>query len=431
MKKFLEPEKKLAQCKEQVQQLRTCYQIASLLNSQLNLASLLETIMNIAKQVMNADASSLLLVNREQGDMVFQVALSVVGEHVKTLPRLKIGEGIAGSVAETGKAMIVKDAYKHPNFNPEFDKKTGFKTGSILCSPLTFKGEVLGVCQVIHRRDKRKTFSGRDLALFKLFCDSAALAIQNAQMHQVLMEKQRMEKDMAFAKSVQDSFLPPAPPRHERFLFAARTVPAKIVGGDFYDFIPFEKDLMGIVLGDVSGKGVSAALQMARLMSDFRYVSQADPEPENVLRQVNRILCERTRYGMFTTAVYLLIDMKKKTLKTANAGHHSLLLRDREKRVEERAKAGGAPLGIVPGIRYPQEEMSLDGGDRILLYTDGVVETKNEKDKHFGLKKLRDLFERDDSPPETLLARIEQSVGQFAGKAPQFDDMTWVAFEAL
>ncbi|MBI5427736.1 MAG: SpoIIE family protein phosphatase [Nitrospinae bacterium] len=431
MKKIAGPEKKLAQCKEQVQQLRTCYQIASLLNSQLNLPNLLDSIMTIAKQVMNADASSLLLMDREKGDLYFQVALSAVGDQVKSLPRMKLGEGIAGTVAETGKALIVKDALKHPRFNPEFDKKTGFQTGSILCAPLLYKGEVLGVCQVIHRREKGKTFSGKDLSMFQLFCNSAALAIQNARMHEVLMRKQRLEKDMAFAKSVQESFLPAHVPQHEGFSFAAKTVPAQLVGGDFYDFIPFADDLLGVVVGDVSGKGVSAALHMARLMSDFRYVSQSHREPGDALGRVNNILCERGRHGMFTTAVYLLLDMKRKTVTAANAGHPSLLLRTAEHRVEMKAGASGAPLGIVPDLGYAQEEIPLHRGDRVLLYTDGVIEPINAKGRPFGLSQLIKLFEKDESPPEVFISHLEQTIHRFAMDDGRFDDMTCVEFQAL
>ena len=429
MKKVpLEIKTKLAQCKAKVQQLQTCYQVTSLLNSELNFSALLDTIMAIAKQVVKADASSLLLMDKENRNLAFQVALGNVGEQIKTLHRLKVGEGIAGSVAQTGKALIIKDAYKNAKFNPQFDKQTGFKTGSILCSPLTFKGEILGVCQVIHHRDKKKVFSGHDLALFKLFCDSAALAIQNARMHTILMEQQRAEKDMEFAKSVQESFFQALFPKHAQFLFAAKTIPALVVGGDFYDFIPFNENLLGVVLGDISGKGVSAALHMARVMSDFRYISQINPEPKEVLKKINAVLYERSHRGVFTTAIYLLIDMKNKTMKAANGGHHSLLLRNK-KQVQEKVHASGIPLGILPDISYTQEEISLEQGDRVFLYTDGVIEPQNAKGEQFGLNRLRDILEHNDQPPELLLADIEQTIKKFTGNVPKFDDLTFVAFQ--
>ena len=133
------PDPRLAQLEQRVDQLETCYKITSLINSELNLSHLLDTIMNVAKKVMNADACSLLLVDDNKEELVFQIALSDVGEKIKTMTRLKIGEGIAGSVAKTGEPLIIKDAYQHPKFNSHYDKKTGFETSSILCSPLKVK----------------------------------------------------------------------------------------------------------------------------------------------------------------------------------------------------------------------------------------------------------------------------------------------------
>ncbi len=430
MTKPIPHDDKLTQLEQRVYQLETCYKITSLLNSELNLYNLLDTIMNVAKKVMNADACSLLLVDDNKEELVFQIALSDVGEEIKTMVRLKMGEGIAGSVAETGEPEIIEDAYQHPKFNPDYDKKTGFQTGSILCSPLKVKGEVIGVCQVIHGKNKERVFQQSDLDLFLLLCDSAALAIQNARMHLVLMENQRMEKDMEFAQSVQESFLPTSTPQHKHFVFAAGTHAAQVVGGDYYDFIPFGDDALGIVLGDVSGKGVPAALQMARLMSDFRYISQFNPEPKKVLKQINNILCERSYRGMFTTAVFCLLDMKKRTLSVANGGHLSLLLKN-DKIIEEIGHAGGTPLGILPNVEYTQDEYSLKQGDQILIYTDGITEPKNKRQEEFGLVRLKEFFMNHSGNPEELILNLEESIKTFIGDAPQFDDLTSLTLKAI
>ncbi len=422
--------KRLVQLEERVHQLETCYKITSLLNSELNLSNLLDTIMNVAKKVMSADACSLLLVDDNKEELVFQIALSEVGEKIKTMTRLKIGEGIAGSVAKTGEPLIIKDAYQHPQFNPDYDKKTGFETGSILCSPLKVKGEVMGVCQVIHGKKKGVVFQESDLELFLLLCDSAALAIHNARLHLVLMENQRMEKDMEFAQSVQESFLPTSTPQHENFVFAAGTHAAQVVGGDYYDFIPFGNDVLGIVLGDVSGKGVPAALQMARLMSDFRYISQFNPEPKKVLKQINNILCERSYRGMFTTAVFCLLDMNKRKLSVSNGGHLSLLLKN-ENSIEEIGKAGGTPLGILPNVEYTQDEYSLKRGDQILIYTDGITEPKNKQEEEFGMDQLKNLFTNHEGSPQDFIQILEKSIKTFIGDAPQFDDLTSLTFKAI
>lgn len=421
---------RLAQLEQRVNQLETCYKITSLINSELNLANLLDTIMNVAKKVMGADACSLLLVDEDTNELVFQIALSEVGEKIKTMTRLKIGEGIAGTVAKTGDPIIIEDAYQHPKFNPGYDKQSGFQTGSILCSPLKAKGKIIGVCQVIHGKQNGQVFKQSDQELFLLLCDSAALAIHNARMHLVLMENQRMEKDMEFAQSVQESFLPTSTPQHTNFTFAAQTHAAQVVGGDYYDFIPFENELLGIVLGDVSGKGVPAALQMARLMSDFRYISQVDPEPAKVLTQINNTLCERSYRGMFTTAVFCMLDMKTKKLSIANGGHLSLLLK-RNNSIQEIGSASGTPLGILPNMQYNQEEHALQSGDQILIFTDGVTEPKNKMQEEFGTDRLKNLFANNTAEPEVFLQSLETSIKQFIGDAPQFDDLTSLTFKAF
>lgn len=423
-------DEKLAQLEQRVNQLETCYKITSLINSELNLANLLDTIMSVAKKVMTADACSLLLVDEDTNELVFQIAMSEVGEEIKSMTRLKMGQGIAGSVAETGEPILIEDAYQHPKFNPGFDKKTGFQTGSILCSPLKAKGKIIGVCQVIHGQKLGRVFQQSDLELFLLLCDSAALAIHNARMHLVLMENQKMEKDMEFAQSVQESFLPTSSPEHANFTFAARTHAAQVVGGDYYDFIPFDNDLLGIVLGDVSGKGVPAALQMARLMSDFRYISLLDPAPDKVLAQVNNALCERSYRGMFTTAVFCLLDMKNKKLSVSNGGHLPLLLK-RNNSIKEIGFASGTPLGILPNIQYSQEEHSLNDGDEILIFTDGMTEPKNKQQEEFGTDRLKDMFVNHSGSPEEFLQNLENSIKKFIGDAPQFDDLTALTLKAL
>ncbi len=429
------PEDKFLQYEERIHQLETCYRITGLLNSELNQTVLLDTIMNIAKKVMKANASSLLLIDEEHGDLVFQVALSRVGERIKGMTRIKLGQGVAGTVAKTGRPMVIKDAYKSKHFDSSYDKKTGFRTGSILCAPLKAKDKIIGVCQVIHSQGKGKAkgkvFTRKDLALFKLVCDSAALAIQNARMHHILMEKQRLEKDMEFAQSVQESFLPQNFPEHPQFKFSAGFIPAKNVGGDYYDFIRLSETTLGVLLGDVSGKGVPAALQMARLMSDFRYVSTKNSEPKDVLKEVNNIFFERSYRGMFTTVIYVVLDLKNKRMLIANAGHLPMLLQRRGGKVEEIAPATGTPLGMLPHSHYQQVEKDLQPGDRVVLLSDGVTETKSMDDELFGQDRLVKFLEKEKGEPAVLLQQLEKKLHEFSTDAPQHDDKTTVAFQLL
>jgi len=244
-------------------------------------------------------------------------------------------------------------------------------------------------------------------------------------------EKNQIESEVKMATLVQEGFLPEATPDIPDFKFAAKTVPAKFVGGDFYDFIELEQDRLGIVLGDVSGKGVSAALYMARLMSDFRYVAMQDPQPGNVIRQVNDIAARRSRKGMFATAVFLLLDVKSKKVRVCNAGHHAMLIRRGDSEILEAGKAGGIPLGIAENVSYIEEEVQLFSGDLVFLYSDGVVEPMNDQKEHFGMTRLRSMISEPSGTPEEILEKVENAIQTFTRNAPQFDDMTFLMFKIL
>lgn len=432
LKLLQEAQQKLDQYQKRVENLETCVKITSSLIAEQDLNVLLETIMTTAKKVMDADACSILLLDEETGELVFQVALSEIGQSVKEAGRVKLGQGIAGSVARTGEPIAIRDAYSHPKFDPTFDQKTGFSTGSLVCAPLGHKGKVVGVCEVMLDRNKGRAFTNDDLPLFQMICNSAALAIQNALSIKTALKNQLFENDMAFALSVQQGFLPKPPADQENFMFAAKTVPGRIVGGDFYDFIPLDAKRLGIVVGDVSGKGVSAALHMARLMSDFRFMSQLKEEPKEVLEGVNGLLCERSTNGVYATAVYLLLDLKKKKMTVANSGHPSPILQLKKKLVVGESKASGAPLGIMPAVQYKEEKYSLEPGDRVFLYSDGVTGAKSADNIPFGLNRLCDILNTNKvQKPSMVIRYIEQSMEDFRANRPQSDDWTFLGFQTL
>jgi serine phosphatase RsbU (regulator of sigma subunit)/HAMP domain-containing protein len=246
----------------------------------------------------------------------------------------------------------------------------------------------------------------------------------------ITTEKNRIESEVKMATLVQEGFLPETTPVIPGFMLSAKTVPAKFVGGDFYDFIELEPNKVGMVIGDVSGKGVSAALYMARLMSDFRYAAILDHQPGNVIPQVNTIAVRRSRKGMFATAVFLLLDIESKILTVCNAGHHSMLIHRGDNEILEPGKAGGIPLGITENASYIEEEIQLFSGDLVFLYSDGVVEPMNDQKEQFGMDNLRSLIESNGTPEE-ILTNVENAIQSFTCDAPQFDDMTFLVLKVL
>ncbi len=251
------------------------------------------------------------------------------------------------------------------------------------------------------------------------------------QLKEVTVEKEKMETELKFATLVQEGFLPDEPPKIKGFEFAAKTVPARFIGGDFYDFLPLEGNRLGIFLGDVSGKGVSAALFMARLLSDFRYIAQSHRSPGKVMDNLNSILSERSRRGMFATAIYIILDLETKQLSFANAGHHPFFVTDSKGNIREEGHEGGTPLGIITGTTYQDFNTQLKPGDLTLIYTDGVTEPKNAANEYFGKERLGHLVAKHADGAPKIIETVRSHVMDFTRPSSPHDDLTLLAFKVL
>ncbi len=420
----------IARLELKISRLSTLIEVNGIISSSLNLDQILENVMTISKQVMNADASSLMLIDERTRELVYQVALGEVGVKLKQEFRLKMGQGIAGTVAEEGKALLIGDVYAHPKFFRGHDEATGYRTKSMIAVPLKVGERITGVAQVINRLDG-DPFDADDLELFAALCGMAAIAIENAKMHRSLMEKQRLVKDMEFARTVQESFLPQHAPEVRNYKFSAHYTPAQEVGGDFYDFIRLDRGRTGIVIGDVSGKGVPAALYMAKLGSDLRTLAFTEGDPAAALTKLNVLLAERSRRGMFATLLYIELDGETGRLIMANAGHLPPLLKKADGSVGKLPTAGSAPLGILPTLSFTRQLASLEPGDTVVLYTDGIIEAMNARDELYGYERFEALIAVSPADPEAMKAAIVEDVNRFTGLSPQHDDMTLVCFGAV
>jgi len=422
----------IVKLREKIEWLEGLIQVTAIISSVLDLDELLNLVMDKAQSVMHAEASSILLINEITGMLECEVALGEVGEQVKQKVRLEIGQGIGGWVAKTGKPVIVPDVSAEARFDADTDQSTGFKTRSILASPLKVKEKVIGVAEVLNPIN-RKCFSDEDLDLFITFCQQVALAIENAKMHRHLLDKQKLEQQLEAAYIIQQSFMPQNFPESADNLFSiyAKNLPAKSIGGDFYDFIEFnDEKQIGIIIGDVSGKGIPAALYMARLVSDFRFYSLTKRNnTATCLEAINNSLVSRSRRGMFVTAQYLLADQISGKITYSNCGHLPFLWYHQASQTVEWVKnTDDIPLGIQKGIQFSSNALQLAHGDYIILFTDGIIEAKNDKKHQFQMKRLIETLNEGWNRPENLVNHVLKAIDKFCKGMPQHDDITIVAY---
>ena len=404
--------------------LRKVLALTSVLNSTLRLNELLALIMKTSSEVMRSEVASLLLIDETSQELVFRVALGGKGAELEEKFRVKMGEGIAGSVAASGKAEIVNDPHKDPRFAKRFDNSTGFVTRAILCVPMKAKGKVIGVLQAINPLERRG-FDSDDLELFATFADQAAIAIENAQLHSEIVKQEKAKQALKIAHEIQQNFLPDLTNRQYGIDLCALTLPAFDVGGDLYDVIVLDQNRVGIILGDVSGKGVPAALYMVRAMSEYRFIAPQAKDPAELLTTLNQHLSANSPFGMFLTMICLLIDKPTNTVQYSSAGHLPILLRKAADGTAEILKgAQSPPLGLMPETAFFLNTIHLDTGDALFLYTDGVVEARDKRGKEYTIERLAACVKKEADSAGAYSEKIFNEVRQFTTGAEQHDDIT-------
>ena len=299
--------------------------------------------------------------------------------------RLPSDKGIVGRSVQTDSGTIVRDVAEDPDFNTDVDKQTGFTTRSILCAPLSVQDEKIGAIELINKKGGNGLFDTDDLHLLEVLSSSAALAILNARMAAELVEQERLKRELELAAEIQRSLLPSTPV--EPFPIHGINVPARVVSGDFYDFFPLGDGRIAFCLGDVSGKGMNAALLMAKTASLFRCLGKTASRPGELLAQINAEICETAARGMFVTMVGGVFDPETGDVCFANAGHEPPLLHVGGNEFED-YPADAPPIGISPLVvgdgGFPETEINLNGGI-LYVFTDGVTEGHVEDGSMLGV----------------------------------------------
>jgi serine phosphatase RsbU (regulator of sigma subunit) len=269
-----------------------------------------------------------------------------------------------------------------------------------------------------------------------------ALAAKNTALEQALAELQaalvtvaeheRVKRDLEIAREIQGQMLPATFPQTSGLRLHATTVPATWVGGDLYDAIRLEADRVGLLLGDVSGKGIPAALQMARLMGEFRACVSHCADPQSVMQVLNGLLCQRNlRFGSFVTVQYVVLDVRQRHMQFICAGHPPILLRHADGRIEHLGAAPNIPLGVEETFAYHQEERQLMAGDTLLLYSDGTYERQDSQGVQLGLPHLARLFAAAPSYPEAVVHAIQAALNAFSDVGGAKDDTTLLCAQVL
>lgn len=350
--------------------------------------------------------------------------------HIR-LARVPVGEGVLGHCMRAGEAVHIRDVKTHPSVGEgAVDCEPGV---DVLIAPLRHAGKALGVLAVA-RREQDGAFCENDFAVFRAVSEQASFAIGNARIHREVNEKRAIERELRTAREVQRILLPQDDPQFPGFRISGTNVPARIISGDYYDYIDVGEGRLGIVIADVSGKGVPAGLLMAMCRSALRSVAPGESSPSKVLAAVNRQLFPDIREDMFISMAYAVLEAGEGRLTLARAGHDPALCFRHENGTIESLRPPGLALGIDSGDVFGRvtrdQVVELRQGDCILLYTDGVKEAVDMRGDEFGMERMSDVFrEASALGAEAVLRRVQEELRDFTGECPQMDDITLVAIE--
>jgi serine phosphatase RsbU (regulator of sigma subunit) len=338
---------------------------------------------------------------------------------------------IVARCLETAQALLSEDASADKRFDLS-QSIADCRIRSVMCAPLIMKstGKAFGVIQ-LDTQDRHKKFNQDDLKFLMAVAAQAAIALENTKLLDSLVARAGLERDLKLAQQVQKSFLPKKPPSIPGYEFCAHYESAQEVGGDYYDFIPLPGPRLGIGIGDVAGKGVPAALLMAKVSSDARFTMLTEPSPAEAVYRLNEYMQEAGMLDRFVTMSMGLLDPAAHAVTFVNAGHFPpIIFRKATGKLEEATKrdAAGFPLGVADGIPYDAVTVQLELGDCVVQFTDGVTEAQNKQSEEFQLDGAFQALGGGPFTPPAMVQRLVAAVKQHALGCKQHDDITVVAF---
>jgi len=418
-----------------VDKLRMLLDITKTISRSLDLDEVLNLVMDTLDSLIPYDAAGIYLVKCSQPlaeweggpdeSCVFHTQ-AVRGYEIDDLQELhlKMGEGLIGHVAVTGKPYVSQEVRHDPryiNARP--------LTNSEMVAPIISNNEVIGVFDL--ESDHLNAYSNDDLEVLMLLSSQVAIIIEKVMLHENLIEKQRLETQLEVARQVQLALLPARDPQIDGFEISAYNFPTEEVSGDYYDWVRIYDDQIGMVIADVSGKGMPAALLMAFLRASLRAATHIGYAPAISMSKVNYLLWESIERNQFVTAFYGIFDATNRTLAYSNAGHNPALVMevDGSARFEER---GGVPLGMFRDTRYYEYYLTIESGQMLVLYTDGLTEARNSTEEEYGrdrlvesVRKCRDLSARE------IIDYIHRDLSAWTDGQGADDDVTIFIIKAL
>ncbi|MBT6378013.1 MAG: SpoIIE family protein phosphatase [Flavobacterium sp.] len=392
----------------------------------LDLNETLQTALKVIIQRINAKAANVFLIDDKK--KLFECIASV-GQNYLEEYSIPITDGVMGKSVAQKKCIRVGDVRKDVREIAEFyfdlDNKTNFTTYSVLCAPLIAANECIGVIHCLNKKSENNLFEEEDRNLLETLAAPAAFAIRNAKMAKEMIEQNKTQKEIEIVGEIQQSLL--SKNKEENFPIAGINIPAKIVSGDFYNFIDLGEGRYGFGVADVSGKGIKSSILMSKASSLYTCLSKTIFSPAELISLLNNEICETISRGMFVTMLIGVYDSNQKTLTLSSAGHEPPLILDKTENFTT-FEDSGPPLGVMAKFKFTETTIPFSDSS-IYIFTDGITEIKDPNGEVLGAEGFRDYIKKYQSTPNNQ--RLKKIIDDIisSGKI-QKDDLTIVVIDS-
>lgn len=393
------------------------------LGTHLKIEILLRQILDVLYELFEYDAGGIFLIEPDNRKIIWETIRGYPENRVP-LVRQKLDSGVMGSVIRINEPIVLEDVQSDPRY---IEART--TTRSEIALPIRQDGMVIGCINL--ESDKPAAYHNHDLNLLNAFVQQASLALERGRRHQERIERKRLEEDLLIARQIQRSLFPATSLDYDEYRIVGENSTCEQVGGDYYDFFPLTDKDTGVVIADVTGKGIPAAIIMASVRAGIHLISQTEYSIQELMMRLNHFLYYSTEPEKFVTACYGVLDRETHCFTYVNAGHNPPLLKRAGGEVEALG-VGGMLLGVMDSVSYEHQVVPLYPGDRILFYTDGITEAMATDGEEYGELRLRDFLQRNSAADgEKLIRRLMGEVREFAARGEEPDDMTVVLLERM
>ncbi len=424
-KQILQLQREVARLKSAMCELNILNEIALKASSTLDVEALLNLLVEKSVDSVQASEGALKLLVEAEKDNPFQTLIRK--KHQTSILDFSLGIHITGWVLKHNKPLLIINLAEDPRFQPNETEIQQIK--SLICAPIFFKAELLGILTLINKTDNT-CFSEDDLRLLTIIASQAGQLIYNRRLQADALEKQRMAHELEIARNIQLGLIPREDPRIQSLQIASFIKTADQVGGDYFDYFEIDENRLGVVIADVSGHGPSAALIMTMVKGTLHAIQQRFQSTDRTIAELNAVLSKIAPPEIFVTMMFLVIDTKQMVMHYANAGHNPLIYFNKLRGEAKFLKFYSPALNISPDATFSERKMPLHDQDYLLIYTDGITETFDEKDKMFAEKGLLTIFKKTvGGEPVLMIEQICNALKFFAGNTPQHDDMAMIAMK--